>query len=267
MKNIKKILKTLLNFSKLFGYKIDINKISSNTNYTLVDKNSWEPFLNIDNNSIFKIYNEAIKKSQSEYSDSFLKQLRFYSLFEIVKNILLKKNYENFAECGCWKGHSSYGISILLEQYKFNKKFFIFDSFEGGLSNKTKNDVNMKRYIQNKDEIMKQKNYFYSKFEDVKDLMQPFNFVKIYKGWVPDVFKEIKEEKFSFVHIDLDLYDPTLKSIEFFFNKLTYGGIIICDDYNSSDFPGAKLAIDNFIKDKKFSLFYEVPLGGCIIIK
>ena len=75
MKNIKKILKTLLNFSKLFGYKININKISSNTKYTLVDKNSWEPFLNIENNYIFKIYNEAIKKSQSEYSDSFLKQL------------------------------------------------------------------------------------------------------------------------------------------------------------------------------------------------
>ena len=45
------------------------------------------------------------------------------------------------------------------------------------------------------------------------------------------------------------------------------GGIIICDDYNCSDFPGAKNAIDEFIKNKSINLFYEIPLGGCIIIK
>ena len=73
--------------------------------------------------------------------------------------------------------------------------------------------------------------------------------------------------KFSFVHIDVDLYQPTLDCLEFFFPKLVSGGIIVCDDYNSSQFPGAKNAWDYYFKDKKINLFYEQPFGGCFLIK
>lgn len=267
MNYIKIFVKYLLSFSKIFGYKININKISSNTSHVLIDKNIWEPFLYSKNNSILNIYNEAIRKSNSRYSDSLLKQLRFYSLFEVVENIISKNEYENFVECGCWKGHSSYGISTILKKNNFKKKFYIIDSFEGGLSKKIKSDINTRRYIQNKNEITNQKNHFYSKFEDVKNLLSDFKFIEIYKGWIPEVFNKIKSEKFSFIHIDLDLYNPTFETINFFYDKLIEGGIIVCDDYNCSDFPGAKLAIDKFIINKKVSLFYEVPLGGCIIIK
>ena len=32
-------------------------------------------------------------------------------------------------------------------------------------------------------------------------------------------------------------------------------------------FPGAKKAFDYYLEDKKVSLFYESPFGGCLIIK
>ena len=79
--------------------------------------------------------------------------------------------------------------------------------------------------------------------------------------------KEIKNEKFSFVHIDVDLYEPTMKSLEFFFPRLVKGGIIVCDDYNSNIFNGAKKAWDKYFKNIKFDYFFHNPLGGCFLIK
>ena len=39
-------------------------------------------------------------------------------------------------------------------------------------------------------------------------------------------------------HIDVDLYRPTLDSLEYFFPRMAAGGVIINDDYASPLFPG-----------------------------
>ena len=66
------------------------------------------------------------------------------------------------------------------------------------------------------DEVLKQKNYFKSNEAKVKDVLKPFEFVRILNGWIPRRFKEISEQKFSFVHIDVDMFQPTLDSLKFF---------------------------------------------------
>ena len=55
------------------------------------------------------------------------------------------------------------------------------------------------------------------------EVLKDFDFVKIYKGWIPEKFNLVDNSKFSFVHIDVDLYEPTLKSLEFFFPRLEEG--------------------------------------------
>jgi hypothetical protein len=65
----------------------------------------------------------------------------------------------------------------------------------------------------------------------------------------------------------VDLYQPTYDSLDFFFPRLVKGGVIVCDDYNFSNFPGAKLAWDEYFKDKDIAFSYEVPLGSKFLIK
>ena len=112
------------------------------------------------------------------------------------------------------------------------------------------------------------KSQFVSDEKFVKEeVLEKFDFVKIYKGWIPKRFKEVENCKFSFVHIDVDLFEPTLNSLEFFFPRLSDGGIIVCDDYNSLEFDGAKKAWDNFFLNKKVSLNFAPSLGSSFIIK
>ena len=50
---------------------------------------------------------------------------------------------------------------------------------------------------------------------------------------------------------------------------MTKGGVILLDDYGSMSFPGAKLAVDEFLKNLNRNEYLFVPLsfGSAIIIK
>lgn len=195
---IKKILEFFLKIFLIFGIKISINRAKSNVDFEYLEKNTWLPYLN-KNNYYFNLYFETIDKSNSRDSDSFSKQIRFYSLMNIVKNICKNKKIENFVECGCWKGHSTLLISSILKENSFNKEFLVFDSFEGGLSSKVEQDINFDRYQSNTKKDIIKKNYFKSNYEDVKNLVKDYKFVKIFKGWIPAQFDYANNMKFSFV--------------------------------------------------------------------
>ena len=106
-------------------------------------------------------------------------------------------------------------LSSILSRNHFKNQFHIFDSFEGGLSEKTTKDKN-DNYELSAEEIITEKEIFSSLEENVVKVLEKFDFIKFYKGWIPDRFEEVESRKFSFVHIDVDLYEPTQDSLEFF---------------------------------------------------
>lgn len=60
---------------------------------------------------------------------------------------------------------------------------------------------------------------------------------------------------YSFVHIDVDIYQSVKDCLEFFYPLVVKGGIICLDDVNEPNCPGAKLAFDEFMKDKPEARF------------
>ena len=254
----KTIIKNFLKIFNLAVYRIK--------HYEQVEKNLWIPFQEKPDNHLMKLYKEGLKKSEGEWSDNFSKKLRFYSLFQMAEKTL-KKNFKyDVAECGCWWGHSTWVLAKLVQNSGQDIDFHVFDSFEGGLSDVGEKDKNLRKNLTKK-EIGIEKKLFSSEEGFVRNNLKEFNFVKLYKGWIPERFKEVENKKFQFVNVDVDLYQPTYDSFEFFFPRLVEGGVIHCDDYSISQFPGCKDAIDEYLKDKKINLFYEAPFGGCFIIK
>ena len=83
-----------------------------------------------------------------------------------------------------------------------------------------------------------------------------------YKGWVPERFSEVADRSFAFVHIDVDLHDPTLEALKFFYPRLTPGAILVCDDYGFTSCPGATLACDRFLADKSEAMVQLADGGG-----
>lgn len=85
-------------------------------------------------------------------------------------------------------------------------------------------------------------------------------------GWIPARFGEVADRQFCFVHIDVDLYQPTLDSLEFFYPRMVTGGIIVCDDYGFRACPGAFRACNEFMSDRPEHIV-QVPTGQALIVK
>ncbi len=105
-----------------------------------------------------------------------------------------------------------------------------------------------------------------SSIHAVHDALRDFPRVTIHPGWIPEAFTKLPDTKWAFVHLDVDLYAPTLASLEYFFPKLTQGGVIICDDYSAPLFPGAHRAWDEFCADHEVP-YVVLDTGQSVIIK
>lgn len=160
------------------------------------------------------------------------------------------------AECGVFKGASSYIICQQNSLQKAHKRIHhLFDSFEGLSAPSHKDGIHWKKGSMSAGEEIVAQNL--SEFLDN---------VRFHKGWIPERFSDVIQSRFSFVHIDVDLYKPTFDSIAFFYGALNEGGVLLCDDYGFTTCPGATEAINEFLADKPEKML-SLDSGGGFFIK
>jgi len=82
--------------------------------------------------------------------------------------------------------------------------------------------------------------------------------VRFIKGFIPETFLLFNPERVALLNCDLDLYEPTKQTLDFFWPRMIKGGIIMLDEYDigqdSIKWPGAKIAIDQFCEEKNIPL-------------
>ena len=187
-----------------------------------------------------------IKKIKSE-NEMLLTNNEAYQIYMVVKRT--EKIKGDIAEVGVYKG----GSAKLICEAKGNKNLHLFDTFEG-LPDLCPMDDSKQFHL----------GEYSASIESVKYYLREYPHVSIYKGIFPKTAKSIKNKKFSFVHLDLDLYEATLNSIKYFYPIMNKGGIIISHDYTIA--PGVKKAFDDFFKDKLEPII-EMSGTQCLVIK
>ena len=235
--------------------------------YAIFDFNTLDTLNN--NNEYLDIYRKSLSKAGDESTDNIYKLLRHMNLYSYIENILVNDTQGDFAECGCWNGTSLFATKYFIDKHKSTKHIHIFDSFEGGLSEFMKEDY-IGGLIKSKNEAQEVREQFSSSYPLLKRKLSKYDQISLNKGWIPEVFKAQEERLYSFVHIDVDLFEPTFESHKYFFDRLSKGGIIVCDDYGYKQFPGAAKAVDSFIEmipKDSYSHFIKHSFGTSIIIK
>lgn len=165
-------------------------------------------------------------------------------LFECAK--AARKIKGDFAEVGVYKGGSAKIIALV----KGGKQLHLFDTFKG-LPQTCK-----------KDKYFKTGEYS-APLERVQGLLNKYNNVHFYKGIFPKTTITLSHIRFSFVHLDADLYKSTKDCLEYFYPRMHKGGIILSHDYPSS--VGAKRAVDEFMKDKPEAILKLFGNQGLIV--
>lgn len=163
----------------------------------------------------------------------------------------------DIAECGCYRGASAY---FMATEVPSDVTIHLFDSFEG-LSEVSAEDfgpIGGNAYWSSGDLATNE--------AAVKETLESFQNVRIYKGWIPERFPEVGDREFRLVHIDVDLYHPTLASMQFFYERVSPGGVIVIDDYGFTTCPGAFHAVTEFMREKPEYVLH-MPTGQGVIVR
>jgi len=157
------------------------------------------------------------------------------------------------AEFGVYRGHTAASIKRTLDKHGSDKELYLFDSFTGmpDISHPLDGDW--------------EKGDLASEVEHVQQLFEGQSRVNIVQGFFSDTLKEYEGLRFSFCHVDADLYTSIKECIDFILPRLSEGGAIVFDDYGFRDCAGAKQAIEEALGGECPS-FIPLPTGQAIYI-
>lgn len=183
--------------------------------------------INIKN--VFELYG---KYPYSGWCDLRVKQLLFCAE-EIYRNEVKG----SVAEAGVYKGDFAKYINAFFP----GRKCYLFDSFDGF---KTDCVIKGKDNVEECDEWID--NLKDTSVNLVMSKMKCRDKVIIKKGFVPDTFADIND-CFSFVNLDMDLYEPTKQALSWFWPRMSKGGMIFVHDFLL--WEGIEVAVREFCNE------------------
>lgn len=198
-----------------------------------------------------KLYEDAIAKtSYFDESDPRINWIHGFADYVKEQNM-----GGSIAECGVFLGDCSHYIN----KYFSDRKLYLFDTFEG-FDNR---DLNVERDFEDENFAKGHFNHEWHFDEGVnlKHLalkMPHFDKCVIKKGYFPETTKDV-DDKFVFVNLDMDLYQPQLAGLNFFYDRMVKGGVILLHDYFHPELPGVKKAVADFQKERGLLPFF--PIG------
>ena len=173
------------------------------------------------------------------------------------------------AECGVFHGTSALLLCRAAQSRDpayAGAGFHLIDSFEG-LDEPTDEDrFDVPRADGEVTSLSIKKGSFAAPMEKVRASLGHFPKVTYHKGWIPNVLDALTPSPWSFVHLDVDHYEPTYSSLAYFYPRLSRGGVIICDDYGAPMFPGAHRAWDRFCDEQQVP-YVVLDTGQSVILK
>jgi O-methyltransferase len=180
---------------------------------------------------------------------------RCFELWQLVKES--SKLDGAIIEVGVWRGGSGCLIAKQAEYCNIKSTVYLCDTFTGVVK------------AGENDSLYKNGEHADTSKETVEKLIKRLGLwnVKILTGIFPDetqVF--IKDDTFSFCHIDVDVYQSAKDIVEWIWQKMTVGGMIVFDDYGFSGCDGVTKFV-NEERNKKDCIIIHNLNGHGIIIK
>jgi O-methyltransferase len=159
-----------------------------------------------------------------------------------------------FAELGVYKGITAKVIHFM----DTNRRFYLFDTFDGFDPRDLKNE------FQNESKF-DPSNFSDTNITQVRDYISGNDNIIFREGYFPDTARDLGKERFALVHLDADLYTPTLEALKFFYPRMSPGGVIIIHDYNHT-WDGITKAVNVFVKNIPESIIEVMDWQGSVMI-
>ena len=160
------------------------------------------------------------------------------------------------AELGVYQGT----FARLINHYFPDRKLYLFDTFEGFDARDAEADRRENFSPATQDLSATSVELVLSRMEHRENCI-------IRKGWFPETAEGV-DEKFCFVSIDADLYQPTCAGLEFFYPRLVHGGVIMIHDFTHKEYHGVRQAVKEFCDRENIGyVCLSDSNGSAVIVK
>jgi|SRR5688572_20887930 len=178
--------------------------------------------------------------------------LAHYELYRMIKDLP-----GNVVEIGVYRGVSLLSWAKFLEIFHAGdrtRRVFGFDNFAGFTSISAKDGGSTDRYDRKvggwnagpfRDELVEHIDIFHA-----DSFVPRAKRVVLVEGDITITAKKFVEEnpglRISLLHLDVDLYEPTLAALQAFYPLVVKGGLVVFDEFGLIDWPGESRAAEEY---------------------
>jgi hypothetical protein len=165
---------------------------------------------------------------------------------------------KNFVEMGVCDGLTAWYASRARQSVNCDGEFFLYDSWEG-----------MRSDLLTESESKSAGSYSYLDIENTKQnlsLCSLDKFVYI-KGYIPESFSQSRHpDQIAWMHIDLNSSIPTIASLDFFWDRLVTGGVVLLDDFAWPGYEDTRMEVEKWCEGRSLDIL-QFPTGQALITK
>lgn len=167
----------------------------------------------------------------------------------------------DFVECGVNTGIFSLAICDFTDFGKLgDKTLYLFDTYEGI----------PREQITEAEKRHKREEFnalaYEDCFEQAKRNFAHVPNARLVKGRVPESLEAVPIGAVAYLSIDMNIVEPEIAALEFFWDRLVPGAMVVLDDYGWGDHIEQKRAIDVFAASRGTSVL-NLPTGQGLIVK
>lgn len=171
----------------------------------------------------------------------------------------------DFVECGVNAGFISSAIMQYLNWNRLGRQYYLIDTFSGPLLDQfSEQEVRSAR----RDIAVAAMNAgaYVTDMERVLENFAEWPSATIIRGAIPEVLTTTPIQHVAFLHIDMNCERPEEAALEFFWDRLSPGAVVLLDDYAYMGHTCQRMAIDRLARRLQ-STVLALPTGQGLIIR
>ena len=160
----------------------------------------------------------------------------------------------DMAECGTFKGGTAHLLAHVVGP---GRRLHLFDTFTG-----------MPAFVRPERDHHQPGDFGKTSLGYVQRRLAAFDFVEFHAGVIPATLAEVRDVgAYAFVHLDVDIYPTMLECCQWFWPRLSVGGVMVFDDYGYRVYrQAARKAVDEYCATVGIHPIV-LPTGQAMVIK
>ena len=151
----------------------------------------------------------------------------------------------SLVECGTWRGGMACAMMALAGA---GRDYHFYDSFEG-LPDAVELDGKSALKYQEDTQSPNYHDYCRASYDEFLELIYKQgvakNSISVYKGWFEETVSNYSGGPISVLRLDGDWYESTMTCLQALFPFVSFGGVVIIDDYEAWD--GCARAVHDYL--------------------